>query len=269
MMRIKRQLLPVIAAVYVAVAVKTPVVAAEAADYTNVNAQTGYACVLEDRAQFLTTGTAEEYDTLIQWMDDITRYCNIVVATTTDHDYYSTRAYAEATYEGYFGHGSNGAIFVIDRDQNEIYIVSEGDVQSLLSDSRCEVITDNTYIYATESHDYDYMTCTQKSLEQIYASLNGQHIASPMKMICNILLALGMAMILNYFLARVLSRPHMPNHKKVLNGLHHRFVLEHPKMVMKGKSKRRSSSGSSSSGGGGGSFGGGGGGGSSGGGHSI
>ena len=62
-------------------------------------------------------------------MKKTTEYCNIAVVTTTSHPYGSTESYAVNTFEGYFGNGANGVIFVIDRDLDEIYLACEGSTQ--------------------------------------------------------------------------------------------------------------------------------------------
>ena len=75
-------------------------------------------------------------------------YCNAMVVTTTYHTFSSTEDFAVSTYENYFGKNSSGIVFVIDRDLNEIYLASEGDARKNITDSKCDVICDNTYVYA-------------------------------------------------------------------------------------------------------------------------
>ena len=59
-------------------------------------------------------------------MKKTTEYCNIAVVTTTSHPYGSTESYAVNTFEGYFGTGANGVIFVIDRDLKRFIWLVEG-----------------------------------------------------------------------------------------------------------------------------------------------
>ncbi len=237
---------------------------------SQTNSATGYDVIIDDTAGYFAKASDEEFTELVSTMQSISAYCNILLVTTTDHSYSSTRSFAEGYYESTCGYGSNGVIFVIDRDLNQIYLVSEGSAQSRISNTRANVITDNTYIYATKSRDYDYYTCALKTMQQVYAVFNGQKILSPMKYIANALLAIVLGIIFNYFLARHLSKPHRPKRDRLLTAIFHEFRLDNPNAVFLRKSRhyspRSSGSGSSSSGGGGG---GGGGGGSSGGGHGI
>ena len=87
------------------------------ADTSATNNQTDYRLVLEDDADFF---TSDEESDLVDLMEDITIYGNVIVATSTSHSYYSSEDYAVAIYENKFGEGSDGVVFVIDRDLNNI-----------------------------------------------------------------------------------------------------------------------------------------------------
>ena len=80
---------------------------------SGTNKSTGYEYILEDSANFIDDAVKGR---LISQMKKTTEYCNIAVVTTTSHPYGSTESYAVNTFEGYFGNGANGVIFVIDRD---------------------------------------------------------------------------------------------------------------------------------------------------------
>ena len=86
---------------------------------SGTNKSTGYEYILEDSANFIDDAVKGK---LISQMKKTTEYCNIAVVTTTSHPYESTESYAINTFEGYFGNGANGVIFVIDRDLDEIYL---------------------------------------------------------------------------------------------------------------------------------------------------
>ena len=113
---------------------------------SGTNKSTGYEYILEDSANFIDDAIKGR---LISQMKKTTEYCNIAVVTTTSHPYGSTESYAVNTFEGYFGTGANGVIFVIDRDLDEIYLACEGSTQRTIPNSKCNSICDNTYIYAT------------------------------------------------------------------------------------------------------------------------
>lgn len=222
-----------------------------------------YQYYFDDDADFL---TEQQENSLKELLVQITEYCNVSFATSTDHSYYSTEQFAVSTYETIFGNGTNGVSFVIDRDLNQIYLISEGGIQKTISNGRCNSITDNTYVYATSDYNYDYYTCAYKTFEQIYILLQGGRIVQPMKYICNALLALVLAMLINYFIVKSFAHAKKPSTRQLMDGIYTKINVFHPSAQFTHQTKRYDPPSSSS---GGSSGGGGGGGGHSGGGHSI
>ena len=240
-----------------------PAPAQVSAAVENPNPESGYSCYLDDDADFLTD---EEEQSLMELMQQIAEYCNVAFATSTDHPYSSAEGFAVNTFEQNYGTSSSGICFVIDRDCNEIYLISEGAMRKTITSGRCNSITDNTYIYATSGHGYDYYTCACKTFEQVLTLLQGGRIAQPMKHICNLLLALTLAMLINYFIVMSFAHAKKPSNGELLSGLFTKVDIQNPSTHFTRQTKKYSPQSSGSSGGGGG---GGGGGGHSGGGHSI
>lgn len=240
----------------------TPVLASVSTEAYTKDADSGYSLLLDDGADFF---TPEQEELLTAQMEEITEFCNVAVVTTTySGGYSSTENYTVAYYENWFGSGTNGVIFVIDFDKREIYLVSEGSARKTISNSRAYTITDNTYTYAT---DGDYYSCTSKTLEQVNILMQGGRIAQPMRYICSALLALILALLINYFIVMFLSRSRKADVNKVLEGTYTSVNLSDASAVFRNQTRTYSpqSSGGGHSGGGGG----GGGGGHSGGGHSF
>ena len=235
------------------------------ADTSATNNQTDYRLVLEDDADFF---TSDEESDLVDLMEDITIYGNVIVATSTSHSYYSSEDYAVAIYENKFGEDSDGVVFVIDRDLNNIYLACEGSAKKIITNSRCDVICDNTYIYATKDYGYDYYTCAYNTLEQVYTLLDGGKISQPMKYISNAILSVIIAMLINFIIVMTYARPRKPSARQLLNGTYTNVQVNNPSTRFVNQTRTYSPQSSGSSGGGGHS-GGGGGGGHSGGGHSI
>ena len=140
-------------------------------------------------------------------------------------------------------------------------------MRKTITSGRCNSITDNTYIYATSGHGYDYYTCAYKTFEQVLTLLQGGKIAQPMKHICNLLLALTLAMLINYFIVMSFAHAKKPSNGELLSGLFTKIDIQNPSTHFTRQTKKYSPQSSGNSGGGG--SGGGGGGGHSGGGHSI
>lgn len=240
----------------------TPVSASVSTEAYTKDAGSGYSLLLDDGADFF---TPEQEKLLTAQMEEITEFCNVAVVTTTNSSgYSSTENYTVAYYENWFGNGSNGVIFVIDFDKREIYLVSEGSARKTISNSRAYTITDNTYTYAT---DGDYYSCASKTLEQVNILMQGGRIAQPMRYVCSALLALILALLINYFIVMFQSRSRKADVNKILEGTYTSVKLSNASAVFRNQTRTYSPQDSGGSSGGGG--GGGGGGGHSGGGHSF
>lgn len=228
------------------------------------NQETGYTYVLDDQADFFSDANESSLE---QLMEEITAYCNVAVVTTTSHSSYSTEDFAADYYDDVFGPHESGTIFVIDRCLNEIYLYSDGQAHKTITNSRAYSITDNTYHYATADGGRDYYTCSYKTLEQVKTLLEGRKIAEPMKYICSALLALILALLLNYVIAMSLSRSRKTDIRQVLDGTYTSTNVKNANARFMNQTRVYSPPSSSSSGGG--HSGGGGGHSGGGGGHSI
>lgn len=226
------------------------------------NPETGYIVILEDDADLLTD---EEESLLAEEMKAITAWGNVGFKSI---DYNSTTAanYLESYYREQFGYKS-GTIFLIDMDNRKIWFKNDGQISKVITNSYSDTITDNVYRYATEG---DYYECAQKAYRQVSTLLSGNHIAQPMKYISNALLAIILALLLNYFIMRRMAKNNLPTHRERLRNMNYHYNLTNTRADYINTTKIydpvSSSSGGSSGGGGGG---GGGGSSGSGGGHSF
>ena len=125
-----------------------------------------------------------------------------------------------------FGPHENGTIFVIDRCLNEIYLYSDGSAHKTITNSRAYSITDNTYIYATSSYNYDYYTCARETFDQIQSLMEGRRIAEPMRYICSALLAVILALFVNFFFVMYSSRSRKPDRKDFLSGAYTQVQMQ-------------------------------------------
>mgnify|MGYP001155405409 FL=1 len=217
------------------------------------NPDTGYRIVLEDDAQLLDRKEQEE---LAAAMRTVTAYGNAAFKSISANAY-SAASFADDYYHGLFGTES-GTLFLIDMDNRELYLFSDGAIYRTIGKSYADTITDNVYRYASNG---DYYLCASSAFEQIGAVLAGEKIAQPMKYISNALLAFILAALLNYFLARSLSRSSKPGTGEILGSISTRFDFRNPRKILTSQTKVYDPPSSSSSGGSGGGHSGGGGGG--------
>lgn len=224
----------------------------------DVNSETGYEVIIDDEADLLSD---DEEAALGEKMMEVTPYGNAAFVTV-DSNYTTASSYAKDCYYDCFGYDS-GTLFLIDMDNREIYIYSDGQVYRTITKSYANTITDNIYTYAS---DGDYFTCAYKAFEQAVTLLEGNRIAQPMKYISNAFLALLLALLINYFVVMLTSVAKKPGEKELLEATKHRCSLVNTEAVYTHTTKKYDPPSSSSSGGG---RSGGGGGGGGGGGHSF
>ena len=242
------------------------------------NTDTGYTYILDDSADFLDDSEKQKLESQLA---DLTAYCNVAFVTTDSHTKETTEDFAADYFDDAFGAHASGTLLVIDRCLNEVFLYSDGAARRTVTDSYAYSITDNTYVYATKSHNYDYYTCANKTFAQVQTLMEGRWIAEPMRYICSALLAVILALFLNFFIVMFNSRSRKADEQEILSGVYTKVKLRNPDAQFvrqsrtysprsSGSSSSGSSSHSSSSGGGGGHSGGGGGGHSGGGGgHAI
>lgn len=217
----------------------------------------GYQVIIEDNADLLSD---EEEEQLSYKMKDITGYGNVAFITNTE-SCSSTSDFAENEYRSLFGSDS-GTVFVIDMYNRNIWIFSDGNIYDTITVDYANIITDNTYTFAT---DEEYYECAVEVFDEIYTLLSGHKIAQPMKYISNILIAIIMAFIINYFVVKSSISNKGVSKSDILSGMFHYCYIQDVQKNFTHQTKvyDPQSSGSSDGGGGGGSGGGGGGGGHS------
>ena len=214
--------------------------------------------VIRDDADLL---TAEEEAALMEAMAPVCEYGTPVFWSTNESGNYRTKA--ENYYYSLLGNGS-GALFVVDMNQRQLTLLTDGAVRKAVSDGDATSIVDNVYRLASFG---DYAGCAEKVFSQVQALLRGEQIARPMKVVSNVLLALALSLSLVYLYIsrRYETRPKTGKVRAALpvtaaSAAAFTAVMTGGRAIM---TKQRKTNISSSSGGGGhgGGFGGGGGGG--------
>ena len=210
------------------------------------NPETEYCIVLEDDADLL---SSQEKAQLASQMQKITDYGNAVFKSVS-YNSSSASYFAEDYYHRQFGTAS-GTLFLIDMDNRELYIFSDGAVYRTITTAYANTITDNVYRYAS---DQDYYQCAATAFDQIHTLLSGRRIAQPMKYVSNALLALILAALINYFIVRLMSTSPKPDRREILNSVYAKFAFSNIQKKLTKQSKvyrpRNTGSGHSHSGGG-------------------
>lgn len=205
------------------------------------NQKTGYYIRLEDDADLLNDS---EKDLLAAKMQEITAYGNAAFKSISYNS--STAAdFAERYYHELFG-AESGTLFLIDMDNRELYLFSDGAVNKTITSAYANTITDNVYRYASDSN---YYQCASMAFEQIHSLLSGHRIAQPMKYISNALLALILAALINYFIVRLCSSSPKPRKNEILKSISTNFTFTNAESILLNKTRTYSPVSSSGSGG--------------------
>ena len=224
-------------------------------NYTNPN--TNYKIIIQDDAQLLTD---DEEAKLKDQMIKLTDYGNIAFVSV-ESNYTSESAYAREFYHNHFGTAS-GTLFLIDMDNRQIYIFSDGANYNVITSQKAYIITDNIYTYATNK---DYYKCASEAFNQILTLLEGGKIAEPMRHICNFILAITISFLVCFMIVRRVSKIKEASDSEILKNCNVRFDIGEITGIKTGEHRvynphtDSSSSGGGGGGGGGGSSGGGGG----------
>ncbi len=222
------------------------------ADTTAGNTVVGYSVIVEDDADLL---TEEQEIDLAVVMKEITAYGNVAFKSIA-HNSTSTEGFAKSYYKELFGSRS-GTLFLIDMDNRNIWIYSDGAVYKVITRAYANTITDNVYRYASAQ---DYYACASRAFEQIFALLEGAGVAQPMKYISNFLLAMILALLINFGVTNYFTKARKTKDNEILKKVEKRFKCTKPRATFTHQTKTydpvSSGSGGGGSRGGGGSSGG-------------
>lgn len=210
--------------------------------------------MLEDDAGLL---TEEETEELLPVMENITSYGNVAFKTIWEN-FDSADNYARSCFRSLFGQ-ENGTLFLIDMDNRELWIFSDGAMYKTITKDNANTITDNVYRYASREK---YGECAIEAFSQILSLLQGERIARPMKYISNAMLAVVMALLLNFGIVCFLTRIKKPADRELLQKMETAFsatsatatfryetkVYDSQSSGSSGRSGRRSGGGRSSGG---------------------
>ena len=224
-------------------------------DIISEKLESGFSIIIDDKADLL---SEEEEAKLKEEMVKLTEFGNIAFVSISDN-YTSASNFADSYYHNSFGTES-GSLFLIDMDNRQIYIFSDGYNYSIITNSKANIITDNIYSYASYEHYYD---CAYNAFDQMNTLLSGGKIFEPMRHASNAVLAVVLAFLINFIIVLVNSSVRKASNNEIINTCDVSFTASNIVGRNTGThrvySPQSSSSGGSGGGGGGGHSGGGGG----------
>ena len=216
-----------------------------------VNNDNSNEIILDDKADLF---SEDEEELLFGRMEECSWGGSVFLVTTEHNAYHDASDYAKAYYMDRISRQS-GVIFLMDLDTRELMFYSDGAYGRDLTVGIMHIITDNVY---REASNGDYYACADEAFSQVSDVLNGKRIAAPMKYASNACLAVLIALIINYFFVRKVSKAARPSNREIMNSINvdFRFVNPGVKHTTTTRTYSPRSSGSGGHGGGGGGGGG-------------
>ena len=159
-------------------------------EYYYTNQTTGFIAYIDDQADLIHEVGKQS---LLDEMKPLTKYGNIVFLSVNTNNM-STSEFVEQYYHSSFDTQS-GSVFIIDMDNREIYIYSDGENYQYINEQKALSITDNTYTYASKK---DYYQCASIAFKQMKTTLEGGKIMEPMRYASNIFIALALSLYISF-----------------------------------------------------------------------
>lgn len=150
--------------------------------------------------------TAEQREQLRASHKELVDYVDTAFVTT-DTPSRDVEVFADGYVREHFG-SEAAVIFVIDMYNRQISVYANHAGRKIVTDADARAITDNVYRYASEG---DYYACADAAFAQILARCRGEQVASPMKHVTNLLMAVVLGVLVNFFIvygsrARIMRR---------------------------------------------------------------
>lgn len=214
-------------------------------DEYHVNSETDYVAIINDYAQLLTDLEKEK---LIEKMMPLTYYGHVAFVSV-NYNETDVMSFAEDYYHYHFEYDS-GTIFVIDMDNRDIAIFSDGHNYRVITSSKAYSITDNVYQYAS---DEDYYGCAEKAFDQINQLLRGEKIEEPMRYMSIAFISMTIAFFITFIFVLLKTKIKPLTDKQLLKNCNVSFKRGKVTVTPDGSHKVYSPPSSSSGGYGGGS----------------
>ena len=154
--------------------------------------------LVEDDADLL---TPEEKEKITDEMKKLSEYGNVVFKSTNQSTSSDSLSYIKNYYYSKF-QNDNGIAFYIDMKNRQICMCATGGLDEKITSSKCNIITDNVYMYATVGK---YYLCVSNAFSQACDLLEGRKIAESMKYYSNSFLAMMLSLLISYGLFHFLS----------------------------------------------------------------
>lgn len=189
---------------------------AEAAQTENVfytNPSTGYQAIIMDERNTLSEEDKEE---LLQIMEPVTRYGQAVYKTVTSSGTFGANKYAEIQYGASIS-ADSGVLVLLDLGSGTFKVRCGGKMERIIDKKLAKTIsTSATNAFAQNGQA---ITPPKYAFEQVSARVEQARKALPVKYACNAMLALIIAMLINFVLVERLSQMQKTSEQELMDNV--------------------------------------------------
>lgn len=185
---------------------------AQDGSFQYTNPTTGHRAVIIDELGSL---SAEEAIELLQAMEPITKYGDAVYKTTVSSGAFDPEKYMDIQY-GVTMSGATGVLVLLDAGNNSFKVRCGGKWETMINRKQAESIA--TIALNGYRENEQAVTVPQTAFNQVYARLEQARKARPVKYVCNAMLALILAMLINFVLVDKLSRMQKTSDQELLEN---------------------------------------------------
>ena len=161
--------------------------------------ETSYRAVIADEAGLLAD---EDVERVLESMKPLCAYANIAVYTVDTPTAMQDYERAREKRRELFGDKENGAVFMIDMYLRRIIIQRRGNMEQYFSNARANNITNNVSSLAKKEQ---YADVCVTAMSQMLSVIKGEQVPSSMKYISNAVIAVMLALLITFGVARVTS----------------------------------------------------------------
>lgn len=179
--------------------------------YTNPS--TGYQAIIMDE---MNTLSGEDKAALLQSMEPLTKYGEAVYKTTTSSGTFGAERYLEIQYGASIS-ADSGVLVLLDMGSGTFKVRCGGKMGRTVNNRQAESFASSaTNAFA---RDMQAITPPKYAFEQVYARLEQARRALPVKYACNAMLALIIAMLINFVLVDRLSQMQKTSEQELMDNV--------------------------------------------------
>lgn len=163
-----------------------------------INEKTGYEAYFEDDARVISAKAEEKF---VEELAKMTKFGHVSLKTVSKKKidtYTAAREYYRENFRE-----EDGIVFFINQKKKEVCIICGGEVKDALEGANLEELGDR--VYRNSSNDF-YASAALEMVVSVRKLMVRKLTSHPFRFLGNMMLAMGMALLMNFILVNLLSK---------------------------------------------------------------